>query len=480
MTELLVRLNPELLRGWRAECTPLRLAVAVFLSAGVALCIQLAWDWSVLGTAALIAFGVLSFVVTPIRVVGAITEEHNRHTWQRQRMSALSPTQLMLGKAFGGAALTDLVALCALVCWALGVYLPTEDLIAQARGMDPGFVQRMMEQKQAAFPLNAWLMVCTNLFARFIALALAIRNCDRSRAARGRSFVVAILLALLLSIPLTAMRGTFAPQVMAAMDSVPFWFGLLPMNHDSFWAVSGLVFVMLSWFWCWCTARETLSTGRFASEAVVVSLGVGLWWAGTAAAAGGVPQLIQLEGEYSAGMLATAALLLVLAAIAYLWGLAERVDRRRAGEFLAAPSFHAAPAWLLILLLMAAALAVRLVLGVFSRSDEYDFVQQNFWAVSLLGFMVRDMGILFLVLAGRIRRWPELVALVSWLFLGLFLPAALTGVNAVVGGFQLYTLFTPVALGAESGDLVLGAISAWVQAGLMVFWLFSRREAEGR
>ena len=92
---------------------------------------------------------------------------------------------------------------------------------------------------------------------------------------------------------------------------------------------------------------------------------------------------------------------MILTAIAYLWGVAERVDRRRAREFLVAPSLRTSPAWLLILLLAAAAVVVHLVSGLFAIDGELGYLQQNFWAVSLLGFLVRDMSILFLVLAGR-------------------------------------------------------------------------------
>ena len=476
MTELLARLNPELLRGWRAEATRLRLIITLLLSLGVAWCVQLAVDWFALGQVGAIAFGIFSLVVTPIRIVGAIAEEHNRHTWQRQRMSALSPTQLMLGKAFGATALTDLAALCALVCWGLGVYLPSETLFSMSTPAEQ--MQEMSRPLRSSFPLDAWLMVCANLFARFLALALAIRNCDRSKVARGRSFVVAILLALLLSSPLTALKRGLAGGAAIGLDEAPLWFGIVPMENDAFWAASGLVFVAIAACWCWCAARETLSKGRFAAEAVVVGLGVGLWWAGTAYAAGEAAEFVLIEAGYGPWRTATAALLLVLVATAYLWGVAERVDRRRAREFLAAPGLHAAPAWLLILFLAAGTVVVHLVSGLFSSSGDLGFVQLNFWAVSLLGFLVRDMCILFLVLSGRVRRWPELAALASWLVLGLFIPGALNGADAVVGGFELYMLFSPIALDEATGYLIIGAISAWLQAGLMVTWLAGRRRSE--
>ena len=482
MAELLARVNPELLRGWRAEATRLRLAITLLLSLGVAWCIQLAWDWSAVGNVGALAFGIFSFVVTPIRIVGAIAEEHTRHTWQRQRMSALSSTQLMLGKAFGATALTDLAALCALVCWGLGVYMPSEILVNVGPGIPAEQVEEMMQRKRSGFPLDAWLMVCANLFARFLALALAIRNCDRSKVARGRSFVVAILLALLLSGPLMVLRQTLTGPFAFKTDVTPSWFGILPVDSDVFWTVSGLLFVAMAACWCWCAARETLSRGRFAAEAVVVGLGVGLWWAGMAYAMGGAAgsggDLTLIEAGYGPGRTAIAALLLILVAIAYLWGVAERVDRRRAREFLAAPSLRAAPAWLLILLLAAATVVVHLISGLFSTDAELGYMQQNFWAFSLLGFLVRDMGILFLVLSGRVRRWPELAALASWLVLGLFIPGALNGADAVVGGFELYLLFSPIALDEATGNLIIGAISAWLQAGLVVTWLASRRRAE--
>ncbi|MYA31120.1 MAG: ABC transporter permease [Gammaproteobacteria bacterium] len=478
MREFIARLNPELLRGWRAEATRLRLAITLLLSAGVAWCIQLAWDWSALGRAGAIAFGIFSFVVTPIRIVGAIAEEHNRHTWQRQRMSALSPAQLMLGKAFGATALTDLAALCALVCWGLGVYLPGENPVVLG-GAPPEAAEAIAERMRAGFPVNAWLMVCANLFARLLALALAIRNCDRSRAARGRSFVVAILLALLLTSPLTALKEGLAGRLSGEAGDAALWFGFVPMSGDAFWAASGFAFVAFAAFWCWCAARETLSGRRFAVEAPVIGLGLGLWWAGTAYAAADAARFVSIEGGYGPGRYATAALLLILTAIAYLWGVAERVDRRRAREFLAAPSLRAMPAWLLILLLADVTVAVHLVAGAFATGGELGYIQQNFWAISLLGFLVRDMGILFLVLAGRVRRWPELAALASWLVLGLFIPGALSGAEAAVGTFELYLLFSPIALQEATGHLVIGAVSAWVQAGLVVSWLIWRGRAQG-
>ena len=476
MTEFLARLNPELLRGWRAETTRLRLIITLLLSVGVAWCIQLAADWMTLGQVGAFAFGIFSFVVTPIRIVGAIAEEHNRHTWQRQRMSALSPTQLMLGKAFGSTALTDLAALCALVCWGLGVYLPSETLFSLNQGAE--VIQEIQRGIQSRFPVDAWLMVCANLFARFLALALAIRNCDRSKVARGRSFVVAILLALLLTSPITIVRRGLAGGAVMGLDASPLWFGIAPMGHDAFWAISGLVFVAMAACWCWCATRETLSRGRFAVEAVVVGLGVGLWWAGTAYSAGEAAEFVLIEAGYGPWRTATAALLLVLVASAYLWGVTERVDRPRAREFLAAPSLRNAPAWLLILLLAAVTVVVHLISGMVSPSAELGFVQLNFWAVSLLGFLVRDMGILFLVLAGRVRRWPELAALASWLVLGLFVPGALSGAEATVGGMDLYILFSPIALQEPTSHLVIGAISAWLQAGLMVSWLLWRGRSE--
>lgn len=479
MSEFVARLNPELLRGCRAEATRLRLAITLLLSAGVAWCIQLAWDWSVLGRAGAFAFGVFSLVVTPIRIVGAIAEEHNRHTWQRQRMSALSPAQLMLGKGFGATVLTDLAALCALVCWGLGVYMPTDNLVLLGGAPPPEAVEQIAERMRAGFPLNAWLLVCANLFARFLALALAIRNCDRSRVARGRSFVVAILLSLLLTSPLTALKESLSGPLSGEPGAVALWFGFLPMDGDAFWAASGFVFVAFAACWCWCAARETLSGSRFAVEALVTGLGVGLWWAGAAYAAGDAARLVSIEGGYGPGRYATAALLLILTAMAYLWGVAERVDRRRAREFLAAPSLRTTPAWLLVLLLAAVTVVVHLVSGMFAADGELGYMQQNFWAVSLLGFLVRDMGILFLVLAGRVRRWPELAALASWLVLGLFIPGALSGAEAALGAFELYLLFSPIAMQEATGNLIIGAVSAWAQAGLVVSWLIWRGRAQG-
>ena len=474
MTELLARLNPELLRGWRAEATRLRLAITLLLSLGVAWCIQLAWDWAAVGRVGAVAFAIFSFVVTPVRIVGAVADEHNRHTWQRQRMSALSPAQLMLGKAFGPTALTDLAALCALLCWGLGTYLPGDNLAVLAPG-SPEELTEMAQRLKDGFPLDAWLMVCANLLARFLALALAIRNCDRSEAARGRSFVVAILLAGLLCSPLTFLKGLVSVGE-PGLDTAPLWFGLVPMDQDAFWAVSGLAFVAFVACWCWCAARETLSAGRFALEALVVGAGFGLWWAGVARA--GATPFALLDPEYGPWRFATSALLLVLAATAYLWGVAERVDRRRAREFVAAPRLRTAPAWVLVALLAAVTAVVHVAAGLFSPSGRLGFMQQNFWAVSLLGFLARDMAILFLVLTSRVRRWPELAALASWLVLGLFVPGALAGAGVMAGGFELRLLFTPIAVNMPTAHLVMAALSAWLQAGLMVSWLHWRSRAQ--
>ena len=48
-----------------------------------------------------------------------------------------------------------------------------------------------------------------------------------------------------------------------------------------------------------------------------------------------------------------------------------------------------------------------------------------------------------------------------------------------MGTFELYLLFSPIAMQEATGNLIIGAVSAWVQAGLMVSWLIWRRRAQG-
>ena len=453
--------NPELLRAIRAEVTKIRVFITLSLSAGVGWCIQLAWGWETLGNTAALIFALFSFIVTPVRISGAISEEHARHTWGRQRMSALRPMQLMIGKAFGSVALTDMASLCALAFWGLGRWLEestAEDMILPASG----------------FFSEAMLLACLNLFMRFSSLALAIRNCERSDAKKTRSAIAAILFGGFVAIPALLVYNIL--PVKGAH-----WFGLFPLASGWFWILTGALFASLAAFWSWCAVRESLSDACFPLESLIVSTGISVWWAGTswAVTAQKYPQ--------SALQDTTVMLFLGLVGLAYLWGVVERASRQRTREFLSSPSLHKVPACVVILFLAFASALLHATTSLFAEAPSGTLTPEGFRSslstlsvFAFAGLAFRDIGILLLVLAGKIKKWPELATLSAWIVLGILAPEALAGMNIALGSFELHNLFSPVPMMASSehehvislGDQVAGTLSVWMQACFVFAFLW--------
>lgn len=99
-------LGPEFRRNLWLELTPQRLIAAPLVLLVLVLLIQAAEGWDPLSMAGLgnWIFYVFVFLWGSRRAAGAVTEEVNGDTWTGQRLSALSPAALVLGKLFGATA----------------------------------------------------------------------------------------------------------------------------------------------------------------------------------------------------------------------------------------------------------------------------------------------------------------------------------------------------------------------------------------
>ena len=85
------------LTTFRLIATPVIVAIVVFLivaSVGEA-------PWDIIASASLAAYSLCVFIVGSARAFSSVTEEVRDRTWDFQRMSALPPWSLAVGKIVG-------------------------------------------------------------------------------------------------------------------------------------------------------------------------------------------------------------------------------------------------------------------------------------------------------------------------------------------------------------------------------------------
>ncbi len=94
-------LNPEFRRYCWLELTPHRLIAAPLIAGLILVLVGAAGSTDALSTAGLIGFAVCALAYGGFLAMGATPEEVRERTWDFQRMSALTPSQLAFGKVFG-------------------------------------------------------------------------------------------------------------------------------------------------------------------------------------------------------------------------------------------------------------------------------------------------------------------------------------------------------------------------------------------
>ncbi|SDG57020.1 hypothetical protein [Roseospirillum parvum] len=454
-------MNPELIRNWRLELSPARLAL--MLVGVVAIALLVVADETPHDAADGLHgwFRVLFYLTAGVwgtrRAAAAITEEVAQGTWDAQRMSAMGPWTLTWGKLFGATAQAWVVGL---VC--LGLSLAGPALF------DPSLLSRHEQVHTAAFDL---LLVFGGQ-AVALASALALLALDRARHAQGATLAQTIALAV-------GANAFTAAIALAERDTPLNWWGL-PLSGSQLALLGLALFALSGVLVAWRLMRQELSHFDLPGSLPWGWLGMsGLGMAYAAGLAGGIDDP---TFRHSVGLAAAYG---VAAAATYVAILFEPKDplrlkalnlRWREGK--RAETLALLPGWAVTLPLAAlCAIALALVgeglaheLGrQMFDDDSLEQVLRALIQMPLLGllFILRDLLVAHLVFtrwAGRRPRRAPLMTLTVLLIAYLLLPAILLGL-----GWQAPRPFLVpaldlgwgIAVGAPLLEIALLAILVW-------------------
>lgn len=388
-------MNPEFRRLLWLEATPQRLWLIPAALLGATLVLDRALP-AAIPTAALLAFAALTIVWGARQARAAIVDELRAHTWDIQRMSALSAWPMTWGK-LAGATLMPWYA--GLVC--LGVH-------AAYRA----------EREPADLATTALALVFAALLTQALALTTALVGAPRERAQHRRLGTPLLLLLLALVVPTTF--GLALPDNLGAPPATIAWYG---------WQVARMPFLLalLALFAGWAVL------GAYRSMCIELQIRTTPWaWlafvsflallvTGLAPA----PSPPVLTGLCSSAAL-YAALLAYVAGFAFardpvqyrrvLQALAERRPRR---------ALEALPLWLsTVLFAFGLALAAALLGADPAISNERP---DNLGGVALavVVMALRDLALLACFSFRDPSRRAELATLVTIAMLNRVLPAAL-------------------------------------------------------
>lgn len=398
-------MNPEFRRLLWLEATPQRLWLIPVALLGATLVLDRAIP-AAIPAAALLAFAALTIVWGARQARAAVIDEVRAHTWDIQRMSALSAWPMTWGK-LAGATLMPWYA--GFVC--LGVH-------AAYRG------ERDLEEVAGA----SLVLILAALVAQAVALTTALVGVHRERGQRTRLGTPLVLLLLALVVPTTF--GLAMPDGAAAAPAAINWYG---------WQVSTMPFllVLLALLAGWAVL------GAYRSMCIELQIRTTPWaWLGFALflallVAGLAPPPAPAA---LAGLGSTTALYATL--LAYVAGFAfarDPVQYRRVLQALAEGRVRRAleelPLWLSSVLF---ALGFALAAALFGsdpaisneRPDNLGVV-----ALAVVVMAVRDLALLTWLSFRDGSRRAELVTLVSIAMLNRVIPATLAfaGLDGVAG-----------------------------------------------
>jgi len=432
-----VKLNPELQRNLWLELGPQRLlAMPVVLGLVFALTYlvadNVAAGWASVAVVAAVVYG-LATVLWGTHMAGdAVLTEVAARTWDWQRMSSIDPWTMTWGKLFGS---TVYAWYAALICL-------------------PVFVVALAGRDEVDSAWWVGMLLSGALLAHALgliwSLLLVHDRHGRDQVTQRRSSTYLLLLLILLGV---------VPWLSDPLQHVTRWydtvetdraFALTSLAVFAAWAVVGayrlmrveLQFRNAPWVWLGFTVFLMIYLAGFIDP-------------------GG-----RLYASYLVGML--------LVAVVAFTTPRDLLQLRRLGQALKANAWMRAgqqfPPWLLSLLLVAAlGLGVLLLPAGASCSSLLcpDGFGSRLLAVLLMLFLLRDLGILWLVsLGGRSRR-PELATVIYLIVLYTIVP----GLLGTLGADDWTALFLPRAdlstewavIAALPGPLLV-AVMLWRQA----------------
>lgn len=375
-------LSPEFHRHIWLRFSPFRLLAAPVL---LGLCVMIASGASerhfpgALENLSRFIFFVTVIVWGTYEAGTALQEEVRGNTWDFQRMSAITPAQLALGKLFGATSYTWYFGLLSLLLFAFSHEAP-----AVSRGVEPGTMMTVFYMAMAGLVGQALAFLIG-----FVDMVSFPAKTGKLRVPRGTgAFLVGFFAAAWIfgtiagaEEPGRGRRGIFDPAIR--------WFGEA-FDRDAFLSASLLFF--LGWFLVgsYRIARTELMHRNLPFVWIGFVVTFSAWWAGLV-----YPRLPKAEAEgLMTGPAVTAFAL--SAVVAYGAMLVEAADSRRYARFFTAAragdvqrALESVPKWLacvpVVLLFCFVALAVSQGMQGLVRGENV-----GAFMFSLMLFMIRD------------------------------------------------------------------------------------------
>jgi hypothetical protein len=243
------------LTTFRLIATPIIVAIVVFLivaSAG-----QKPWD--TVASASLAAFSLSVFIVGSARAFASVTEEVRDRTWDFQRMSALPPWSLAVGKIVGAPLFMSYIGLCCMLAFLLAA--------TQADVARP------------VLTLVTYFAAAVLLHGLAVALSAALARSTLSPRARRGLPVVVGLLVLLSFIPSLAFRVFVDKDGEQGLGMLR-WFVFGPISIEFFSALTLIAFAAWAVFAAWRAMARELREQAWWWAWPLFSGFVWLWFAG--------------------------------------------------------------------------------------------------------------------------------------------------------------------------------------------------------
>ena len=285
-------MNAELRRYVWLELTAFRLIATPIIVAMVMFLIVASGGndpWSTIASASLAAFSLCVLIVGSARAFASVTEEVRDRTWDFQRMSALPPWSLAVGKIIGAPLFMSYIGLCCMAAF----------LLAATQSRVPHPVLTAVTYVAAAALLHS--------LAVALSAALA-RSTLSPRARRGLPVVVGLLL-LVSFVPTLAFRLMSANSDEQSLGMLR-WYGMGAISIELFLALTLIAFAAWAMFAAWrAMARELRELAWWWAWPLFAGF-VWLWFAGLDAAV--------LRGKVDPGAVAACFALCLLIAACYL------------------------------------------------------------------------------------------------------------------------------------------------------------------
>ena len=439
-----ITLNPELRRYCWLELTPHRLIAAPVI-AGLVLALVAAvsnQSPAALASAGLAGFAVCTLLYGSYLAVNAMPEEVRERTWDAQRMSALTPWQLALGKVIGAP----------VAGWYAGAWFLAVFLVAGVRteGVDALLIAGTAVS--AALALHAVAMIL-GVFA------------TRAGVTRNPGALLLLLIFWFALVPLQSLgEANTAAINWWGMQLPRLWFAL----------ASALLFAGWAWLGAVRTLAGELRVRQLPWAWPAFSLYVGVWAGGLADA-----QASRAADSLQAGAAANPAVLVLLLFFlctglgAYVLLLAERtgamtlarVLRTLRGELAGGVTraLQSVPLWSVSLLCAWASAAALLVLpwgtgldGLASAVLTDIAAAGKLMPLALAAMLLRDAGI-YCIFA--LTRFPRRPAMATMLYLAL-LDGVVPVLMHATGLSTMAFLVFPLGRASAAGALVIFLLQA--------------------